>query len=114
MEILFRSQCIYSRYRCRTIEDCMDDNWPIKDWYRERKFKIINGNQIEYKIIRERKPIWGSLHWAGRTLANDLIKHNVVKSICINGVIVEIINSKELELFLNSKNKNGYPYFCVK
>jgi len=97
-----------------TIEDCLDQKWPIKDWYRERKFKIIENENYQFKTIRERKPIWGSLHWAGRTLAKDLVKNNIVKSTYINGVIVEVISSKNLELFLNSKNKNGYPYFCIK
>jgi len=97
-----------------TIEDCLDQNWPINDWYRERKFKIIKNNNFELKTIRERKPIWGSLHWAGRTLAKDLIKNNIVKSITIKGVIIEIISSQELAEFLNSKNRYGYPYFCVK
>ena len=96
-----------------TIEDCLDEKWPIKDWYRERKFKIIKNNYSELKTFRERKPIWGSLHWAGRTLAKDLVKNNIVKSILINGVIIEIISSKELAIFLNSKNINGYPYFCL-
>jgi aminoglycoside 3-N-acetyltransferase len=97
-----------------TIEDCLDQNWPINDWYRERNFKIIKNNNFELKTIRERKPIWGSLHWAGRTLAKDLIKNNIVKSIIIKGVIIEIISSQELAKFLNSKNSFGYPYFCVK
>ena len=96
-----------------TIEDCLDEKWPIKGWYRERKFKIIKNNYSELKTIRERKPIWGSLHWAGRTLAKDLVKNNIVKSILINGVIIEIISSKELAIFLNSKNINGYPYFSL-
>jgi aminoglycoside 3-N-acetyltransferase len=96
-----------------TIEDCMDEQWPIKNWYREREFRIINGNHTEFKIIRERRPIWGSLHWAGRTLAKDLIKNNIVQSVNINGVVVEIISSKKLEQFLLSKNRNGYPYYCT-
>jgi aminoglycoside 3-N-acetyltransferase len=96
-----------------TIEDCMDENWPIKNWYRERMFKITKHNHTENKIIRERRPIWGSLHWAGRTLSKDLIKNNIVNSININGVIIEVISSKKLEKFLKSKNIDGYPYFCV-
>jgi aminoglycoside 3-N-acetyltransferase len=77
-------------------------------------FKITKHNHTENKIIRERRPIWGSLHWAGRTLSKDLIKYNIVNSININGVIIEVISSKKLEKFLKSKNINGYPYFCVQ
>ena len=97
-----------------TIEDCMDQNWPIKNWYRERMFKIKTHNHTEKKLVRERRPIWGSLHWAGRTMSKDLIKNKIVNSININGVIIEVISSKKLEKFLKSKNRNGYPYFCVQ
>lgn len=95
-------------------EDIDEERWPIKNWYRTRTFKIIDKDFEDTITIKERHPKWGALHWAGRTLCKDLIKNDILHSIKIDGILVEIIRSKELISFLNSKNEKGYPYFCVK
>ena len=97
-----------------TAEDILDDKWPIKNWYRKRIFKIIDKDFATLKIVRERCPNWGSLHWAGRTLCKDLTINNILHTQTIDGILVEVIKAKELIDFLNSKNNKGYPYFCVK
>ena len=94
-------------------EDVLDENWPVQNWYREKHFKIVDGEIEINKTLRERKPHWGALHYGERTLCKDLISLGIMKSTIIDGVIVEILNSKELISFLNSKNKKGYPYFWV-
>jgi len=95
-------------------EDCKEDDWPIKNWYRERIFKIIDKDYEEIKKVKERFPAWGALHFAERTLCLDLIKSGLLRSEVIEGVLVETIKARDLIDFLNSKNGNGYPYFWVK
>ena len=95
-------------------EDLLDDKWPVKNWYRKRIFKIIDKDFETLKVVRERRPKWGSLHWAGRTLCKDLIKNNILHTQNIDGILVEVIKAKELIDFLNSTNSKGYPYFYVK
>ena len=95
-------------------EDILDEKWVIKNWYRKRIFKIIDKDFTVLKIIRERQPKWGALHWAGRTLCKDLTDKKILFTKNIEGVLVEVIKSKDLIDFLNSKNHKGYPYFCVK
>ncbi len=92
-------------------EETMGSKWPVQDWYRERQFRIIDKDFDEIIKVNERKPKWGTLHFAERTLCKDLINSGILKTITIDGVLVEVINSNELITFLNSKNKNGYPYF---
>jgi aminoglycoside 3-N-acetyltransferase len=95
-------------------EDILDENWPIKNWYKETSF-IIKQDGIKKNIkLRERDPKWGALHFAERTLCKDLVEQGILFSTVIDGVMVEIINSQELIDFLNSKNKMGYPYFGIK
>lgn len=96
-------------------EDIMGENWPIKNWYRNRKFRIIDSENNFDKIInvKERNPKWGALHFAERTLCKDLLNAGILKTAIIDGVIVEAIRANELIYFLNSKNKGGYPYFNV-
>ena len=99
-----------------TAEDTNRENWPIKNWYRRKRF-IIRDNDFEMeKIVLERHPRWGMLHYAERTLCKDLIKNNLLTSVEIDGVLVESLKSKSLLNFLNEKNKEikGYPYYWVK
>jgi len=95
-------------------EDMLDDKWPIKNWYRKRIFKIIDKDFETIKVVKERRPKWGTLHWAGRTLCKDIIKNNILNTQNIDGILVEVIKANELIDFLNSKNSKGYPYFGVK
>lgn len=94
-------------------EDLLDDKWPVKNWYRKRIFKIIDKDFETIKTVKERRPKWGTMHWAGRTLCKDLINNKIILSKNIDGVLVEVLKSKDLIDFLNSKNRKGYPYYCV-
>jgi aminoglycoside 3-N-acetyltransferase len=94
-------------------EEVIGENWPIKNWYRERLFKVVDDDFDKIIKIKERKPKWGTLHFAERTLCKDLLKSGILKTKTIDGVLVEVLKSNELIDFLNSKNKNGYPYFNI-
>jgi aminoglycoside 3-N-acetyltransferase len=95
-------------------EDILDNSWPIKSWYRKKKFLIKDGGFSREFELRERKPKWGALHFAERTLCKDLLSSGLMKSTVIDDVIVEIVKASELIDFLNSKNENGYPYFWTR
>lgn len=89
--------------------------WPIPEdkWYRKRIFKIIDGDFSIEKTVHERKPKWGMLHIAEKTLANDLRKSGILKEQLIDGVNVSILYSTELMDFLRRKRMKHptYPYF---
>ena len=97
-----------------TPEDVNNKNWPVKDWYRKRKFKIVHGDVIIKKVFRERRPKWGKFHFGERTLSRDLLENNVMNSENIDGILIESLRAKELFNYLNSKNNSGYPYFWLK
>jgi aminoglycoside 3-N-acetyltransferase len=94
-------------------EDILGQNWPIKNWYRDRKFRVIDMQNNFDKIIniKERHPKWGTLHFAERTLCKDLLNSGILKSEQIDGVLIESLRAKDLIDFLKQKNQNGYPYF---
>ena len=94
-------------------EDVMDQDWPVKDWYRERQFHIVDGDFKTNITVRERNPKWGAYKFGERTLSKDLTKHGILKSFEIDGVTIEILRADELIRFLNERNSNGYPYFWV-
>lgn len=89
--------------------------WPIpkEKWYRKRKFRIVDGDFEIEKTVHERKPKWGMLHIAEKTLANDLRNSNIFKEQMIDGVNVSVLRASDLMDFLKMKRiKNPtYPYF---
>lgn len=87
--------------------------WPDDEWYRVRKFNIIDraGNK-QYKEVYERKPKWGMLHYAEINVNHDLKKDGIVKTDLIDGVIpMGYEDANTFVNYLRSKNKKGYPYF---
>lgn len=96
-------------------EDSYEENWVIKDWYRKKKFKIIDGEYTTERIIRERRPKWGALHFGERTLCKDLINQGILKTSNDSGVLVEILDAENLNDFLQQMQLKtpGYPYFWL-
>lgn len=92
-------------------EELMGSKWAFNNWFRIRKFRVIDENFDKTISVKERKPIWGSMHFAERTLCKDLLSSGILKTTNIDGVILQVLRAKELIEFLNSKNKNGYPFF---
>ncbi len=88
-------------------------NWPVNHWFINRKFKIIDNDDIIYLNIKDRNIKWGQKHFAERTLYKDLLNNNILRITNINGIEIQIINSKQLIEFLNKKNLKGYPYFFL-
>jgi aminoglycoside 3-N-acetyltransferase len=93
-------------------EDCYEAEWPTKDWYRKRNFRIVNGDK-EYSVrVRERHPKW-ALSYAERKLSRDLYKSGIAKRAQVGSLDVTLLESHALLHFLNSKKKSGYPYFMT-
>lgn len=90
-----------------------EDNWYINNWYQDRTFIVSFPDGDKEVYVKERKHHWGRLHFGERNLANDLIKFGILKSVEIEEVLIESLNSKELINYLESKNRTGYPYFWV-
>ena len=107
----FNLDLTHSLTMIHLAEDKYEESWPIDNWYRNKKFLIKNKDFEELKILRERKPVWGTCHFAERTLCRDLINEKILISSLINGVAVELISSKKLIDYLKSRNSKGYPYY---
>lgn len=88
--------------------------WPIKDWFRKRKFIIKDGEFSTEKMVFERKPKWGMLHLADKLYKKDFIDNKILLEKMIESTMVGIINSQHLISFLNSKKESGYPYIIKK
>jgi len=89
-------------------------NWPVRNWYRKRKFIIKEGDFQMEKEVLERKPKWGMLHFAERNFAEDLRTHTLLKTSNIDNIGVDIAHSKPLFCFLNERKYKAYPYVIDK
>ena len=92
-------------------EELMGSKWPIDNWFRKRKFRVIDKDFDKIISVKERRPKWGAMHFAERTLCKDLLSSGILNTINIDGVILQVLRAKDLIDFLNSKNEKGYPYF---
>ncbi len=96
------------------VEDVKDGRWPIPKWYVEKQFLIRDNDFEERRVLRERAPHWGALHFAERTLCRDLFAAGLLQSHIVDGVLIEFLSAKALIKFLEARNHTGYPYFWLK
>jgi aminoglycoside 3-N-acetyltransferase len=94
-------------------EDVKDKRWPANNWYVEKQYLIRDKDFEERRVLRERAPRWGALHFAERTLCKDLLAAGLLKSHVIDGVLIEVLSAKALIDFLEARNHTGYPYFWL-
>jgi aminoglycoside 3-N-acetyltransferase len=105
---------VHSLTITHTIEDCAYPNWPVKEWYSEKKFKIVDKEFEERIKVLERKAKWGMLYIAEKNFRKDLLGEKILTTNMVDGIRVEVVHSKNLYKFLQEKNKkqHGYPYYA--
>ena len=84
--------------------------WPIKDFYVERKFNIIDGEESLNKTIKERRLKW-TMYLAEKNVRRELVNEGIVKVTKIKEVPVCILKAKELFDFYNNHKNPTYPYY---
>lgn len=88
--------------------------WPIKDWYRKRKFIIKDGDFQTKKIVLERRNKWGMFHLADKLYTKDFKENEILIEKTIESTRVGVIESSKLIQYLNSRKAEGYPYIVRK
>lgn len=107
---------VHSLTMLRVYEECNPSSRPVKDWYEEREYKIID-NDFESSVkVLDRKHFWGIFYLPQIKLRKDLLKNNILKSSLVDGIPIETIDSQKLYLYFDEKNKKqrGYPYLIPK
>jgi aminoglycoside 3-N-acetyltransferase len=61
---------VHSLSIMHVAEESFSD-WPVKDWYRERQFKIQDKDFKTDIAVKERKPKWGTLYFAEKNLKKN-------------------------------------------
>jgi len=95
-------------------DESFDDwKWSDEEWYRHRIFDIVDEqNNVQQKIVSERKPEWGLLHFTEIRLNNDLKKLGIMQVSKIKDQIeVGFVDVNRMIAYLRSKKDIGYPYY---
>lgn len=91
-------------------EDCHEDTWPIKNWYRTRKFLIKDAGSTKEVCVRERHPRW-AIHYGERRMNADLLSHGVANHSMLAEISLTSLKAQDLLQFLGRRRTSGYPYF---
>ena len=91
-------------------EDYFEASWPIKNWYRPRKFQVTNEGHSSIFNVRERHPKW-AMCYAENKLNRDLFKYNIARQSQIESLKIISLRSSSLIEFLKKRQRSGYPYF---
>lgn len=80
-----------------------------QNFFRYRKFKIIDNGDVLYKTVAERRQKW-TKYLAEINVGQDLKESGIVKSTLIEDIPVSVIKAKDLISVYLSKGKT-YPYY---
>ena len=94
-------------------QECGD--WPVREWFFPREFKVIDG-EFEKNIIFQERIHKSTMYYAETNFNNDMLKSGVMKSFFIDGVPILMTKTSVLFSFLKEKMKKNptYPYVIPK
>lgn len=97
-----------------TVEDILDDEWPVNDWYKKQKYKIIDGVEETNIIVRERRLKWAR-YITEKYGTNQIRKAGLLKTHMFGGVTVEYIDDayKFFEYLKNETIQNGPLFYKI-
>jgi aminoglycoside 3-N-acetyltransferase len=81
-----------------TVEDILDEQWPVKNWYKKQKYKIIDGDKERIITIRQRKLEWAK-YLTEKYGTNEIRKAGLLNTYEFGGVTVEYID--DVNVFFN-------------
>jgi aminoglycoside 3-N-acetyltransferase len=103
---------VHSATMIHVAEDSHEHEWPIRDWYRERKFRIVDHGTTSRVTVRERHPKWAA-YYAERTIARDLKRAGLMSGASIDGIPIEVVAAQDLLRLLGAGRAQAYPYFTI-
>jgi aminoglycoside 3-N-acetyltransferase len=96
-------------------EEVRDAEWPIPDFFEERRCVVrVAGQDREY-IIRATRPEYPMYTLCLRKFARDLVRAGILHEGCVGGVRVDWARAGEVvEFMLARGGKSTYPYYWTR
>lgn len=95
----------------RVVEDVRPD-WPIKDFFTERRFRVVEGETAREWTVRLIREKYGKYCHCRRKMARDMIAEGVIQEGHVGTVRVDWARAGEVyEFFWRRTEKRPYPYY---
>lgn len=96
------------------VREDNDPDWPVRDWYRELKFDVVDGDFHKQISVHERIPKWGLLYSPDGVFKRDMYKNEIIKVNRESGIDVSIAYSSEILDFIKGHPNRTYPFYIPK
>lgn len=96
------------------VREDNDPDWPVRDWYRELKFDVVDGDFHKQISVHERKPKWGLLYSPDGVFKRDMYTNRIIKVNKQSGIDVSIAYSSDILDFIKIHPNRTYPFYIPK
>lgn len=91
-------------------EDARYAEWPVRDFWRERTFDVMDGKRADRVMVLEREPQY-SRGYAEELLRRDVRRHGVLSERAIGDVQCQGLRADRLyEMMMDRNLGNTYPF----
>ena len=102
--------------KCVTIfhthEDTADGEWPIPNFFRERRFRVA-GTRDEEWIVRERRPQFARCCAIWR-MRREWLREGILHESDSDGLRIDWALASDIREFLRPRRTSGYPYYLTR
>ncbi|MGD0832486.1 MAG: AAC(3) family N-acetyltransferase [Terracidiphilus sp.] len=92
----------------------MREDWPIKDFFNERRYEVIEDGIAKEWTVRLRRSEYAEFAYCRRKMARDLVAEGVIREGHVGTVRVDWARAGEIFDFFWRKTKNApYPYYAT-
>ncbi|HEY4760575.1 MAG TPA: AAC(3) family N-acetyltransferase [Thermoguttaceae bacterium] len=97
-----------------TPEEVRDQDWPIKDFFEERRYLVRIKGQDELYVTRQSRSEYSMYCICVRKVFRDLVREGIVHETSVGSVRVDWAHSKDVFDYFMARNKNShYPYYAI-
>jgi aminoglycoside 3-N-acetyltransferase len=102
--------------RCLTLlhvaEDVRDRDWPVKDFFVERRYIVCIDGRDQPWVVRQPRPEYLMYCLCWRKATRDLLRAGILHEGRVGGLRVDWAHSREVFDFCMSRNQaSPYPYY---
>lgn len=94
-------------------EEVRDDDWPIKGFFRTRRFIVVDEGREDQWEVRERKPEFVRC-LALEKFRRDLLREGILHESTSLGIRIDWANAHDVFDFMMARNASGYPYYFTR
>ncbi len=94
------------------VEDSCDADWPVPNFFRERRFRVAGTDRSEW-VVRERRPEFVRCV-ARERLHRDWRREGILHESTVNGLRIDWASARDIFEFQMSRSRSGYPYYLTR